>query len=59
VISTLFIPFPLPSDSGTRGRQSTLTLGYLMRDREESGIVATKWYGYEDLVYYVQLWLKK
>jgi hypothetical protein len=30
-----------------------------MRDREESGIVAPKWYGYEDLVYYVQLWLKK
>jgi hypothetical protein len=28
-----------PSDSETRGRLSTLALGYLMGDREESGIL--------------------
>jgi hypothetical protein len=28
-----------PSDSGTRGRLSTLALGYLMGDKEESGIL--------------------
>ncbi|MCI56135.1 hypothetical protein A2U01_0077386, partial [Trifolium medium] len=38
--------------SGTRRRQSTLALGYLMGDRVESGIVAPKWYGYGDLVRY-------
>jgi hypothetical protein len=43
------------SDSGTRRRRSTLTLGYLMGDREESGIVAPKWYGYEALVCYVSI----
>jgi hypothetical protein len=42
-----------PSGSETRGRQSTLALDYLMEDREESGIVAPKWYDYEDLVGYV------
>jgi hypothetical protein len=31
-----------PSDSGTRGRLSTVALGYLMGDRDESGIVAPK-----------------
>jgi hypothetical protein len=31
------------SDSGTRRRRSTLTLVYLMGDREENGIVAPKW----------------
>ena len=31
-------------------KQSTIALGYLMRDREESGIVASKWYGYGNLV---------
>jgi hypothetical protein len=31
-------------------KQSTIALGYLMRDREESGNVAPKWYGYGDLV---------
>ncbi|MCI63504.1 hypothetical protein A2U01_0084761, partial [Trifolium medium] len=30
------------SDNGTRRRQSTLALGYLMGDREKSGIVAPK-----------------
>jgi hypothetical protein len=44
-----------PSDSGTRGRLSTLTLGYLTRDREESDIVAPKWHDYEDLVFYVSI----
>ena len=42
------------SDSGTRRRQSTLALGYLV-DREESEIVAPKWYVYEDLVGYVSI----
>ncbi|MCI60233.1 hypothetical protein A2U01_0081488, partial [Trifolium medium] len=42
--------------SGTRRRQSTLALGYLVRDREESGIVAPKWYGdYGDLVCHVSI----
>ena len=36
---------------GTRGIQTTNnSFGYLMRDREESGIVASKWYGYGNLV---------
>jgi hypothetical protein len=43
------------SNSGTRGRLSTLALGYLMRDREESDIDAPKWYDYEDLVCYVSI----
>ncbi|MCI78658.1 hypothetical protein A2U01_0099929, partial [Trifolium medium] len=30
------------SDSETRGRQSTLALGYLMGDKDESGIVEPK-----------------
>jgi hypothetical protein len=42
-----------PSDSWTRGIQ--LALRYLMVDREENGIVAPKWYDYEDLVYYVSI----
>jgi hypothetical protein len=42
-----------PFDSGTRGIQ--LALGYLMVDREESVIVAPKWYDYEDLVCYVSI----
>ena len=29
---------------------STIALGYLMGDREESGIVASKWYSFGDLV---------
>ncbi|MCI89137.1 hypothetical protein A2U01_0110425, partial [Trifolium medium] len=29
--------------------------GYLMRDREKSGIVAPKWYGCGDLVGYVSI----
>jgi hypothetical protein len=32
-----------------------MALGYLMRGREESGIVAPKWYDYEDLVGYVSI----
>ena len=40
-------------------KHSTMALGYLMRGREESGIVAPKWYDYEDLVVMFQLWLKK
>jgi hypothetical protein len=44
-----------PSDSGTRGRLSTIALGYLIGDREESGIVAPKWYDYEDHVCYVSI----
>ncbi|MCI48597.1 hypothetical protein A2U01_0069840, partial [Trifolium medium] len=43
------------SDSGTRRRQSTLAVGYLMGDREESGIVAPKWYGYRAFVCYVSI----
>jgi hypothetical protein len=38
------------SDSGTRGRETTLALGYLVGDREESRSVAPKGYDYEDLV---------
>ncbi|MCI66463.1 hypothetical protein A2U01_0087721, partial [Trifolium medium] len=38
------------SDSGTKERQSTLALGYLMRDGEESGIVAPKGYDQGALV---------
>ncbi|MCI54279.1 hypothetical protein A2U01_0075528, partial [Trifolium medium] len=38
------------SDSGTRRRQSTLAFGYLMGDREESGIVAPKGDDHGDLV---------
>jgi hypothetical protein len=41
--------------SGTRRRQSTLALSYIMRDREKSDIVAPKWYDYENLVYYVPI----
>ncbi|KAK2428481.1 hypothetical protein QL285_027001 [Trifolium repens] len=48
-----------PSDNGTKGRLSTLTLGYLMGDMEESCIVAPKWYGYGARVLKFQLWLKK
>ena len=40
-------------------KQSTIALGYLMRNREESGIVASKWYGYGNLVGMFRLWLKK
>ena len=36
-------------------KQSTIALGYLMRNREESGIVASKWYGYGNLVGYVSI----
>ena len=36
-------------------KHSTMALGYLMRGREESGIVAPKWYDYEDLVGYVSI----
>ena len=36
-------------------KQSTIALGYLLRGREESGIVAPKWYDYEDLVGYVSI----
>ena len=36
-------------------KHSTMALGYLMRGREESGIVAPKWYDYEDLVDYVSI----
>ena len=36
-------------------KQSTIALGYLMRDREESGIVASKWNGYGNLVGYVSI----
>ncbi|MCI32558.1 hypothetical protein A2U01_0053772, partial [Trifolium medium] len=42
-------------DSGTRGRQSTLALGYLVRDAEKSGIVAPKRYDHGDLVGYVSI----
>jgi hypothetical protein len=31
-------------------KQSTIALGYLMRDREVSGNVASKWYSFGDLV---------
>ncbi|KAK2372836.1 hypothetical protein QL285_073927 [Trifolium repens] len=43
------------SDSETRGGETTLTLGYQQRDREESGSVAPKWYNCEDLVGYVPI----
>ncbi|MCI85407.1 hypothetical protein A2U01_0106686, partial [Trifolium medium] len=36
--------------SGTRRRQSTLALSYLMGDMEESGIVAPNGYDHGDLV---------
>ena len=36
-------------------KHSTIALGYLMGGREESGIVAPKWYDYEDLVGYVSI----
>ena len=36
-------------------KHSTMALGYLMRGREKSGIVAPKWYDYEDLVGYVSI----
>ncbi|PNX58698.1 hypothetical protein L195_g051043 [Trifolium pratense] len=36
--------------SGTKRRRSTLTRGYLIGDREESGIVAPKWCDYGVLV---------
>ncbi|MCI59966.1 hypothetical protein A2U01_0081221, partial [Trifolium medium] len=42
-------------DSGTRRRRSTLALGYLKGDKEESGIVAPKGYGYGDLVCHVSI----
>jgi hypothetical protein len=47
------------SESGTRGRQSTLTFGYLMGNGEESGIVEPNRYYYEHLVGMFQLRLKK
>ncbi|MCI78857.1 hypothetical protein A2U01_0100128, partial [Trifolium medium] len=42
-----------------RRRQSALALGYLVRDREESGIVAPKEYDYGDLVCYVLIVAEK
>ncbi|MCI86747.1 hypothetical protein A2U01_0108028, partial [Trifolium medium] len=39
----------------TRRRQSTLALGYLKGDREESDIVAPKWYTYGAIVCYVSI----
>ena len=36
-------------------KHSTMALGYLMRGREKSGIVAPKWYGYGDLVGFVSI----
>ena len=35
---------------GLEEDKQSIALGYLMRDREESGIVASKWYGYGNLV---------
>ncbi|KAK2397311.1 alpha carbonic anhydrase [Trifolium repens] len=43
------------SDSGTRGGEPTLALGYLAEDREESGSVAPFGYDCEDLVGYVPI----
>jgi 23S rRNA maturation-related 3'-5' exoribonuclease YhaM len=40
-------------------KQPTIALGYLMRDREKSGIVAPKWYDYGDLVGYVSIVAKE
>ncbi|PNX70668.1 hypothetical protein L195_g057624, partial [Trifolium pratense] len=49
------VEFLLHNASGTRRRRSTLALGYQMGDREESCIVAPKWYSYGDLVGYVSI----
>jgi hypothetical protein len=45
--------------SETIRRQSTLTLRYLLKDREDSGIVAPKKYCYEYLVCYVPIEAEK
>ncbi|CAJ2635851.1 unnamed protein product [Trifolium pratense] len=42
-------------ESSNSGRQSTLALGYLIGDREESGIVEPKGDDHEDLVSYVSI----
>ncbi|MCI85514.1 hypothetical protein A2U01_0106793, partial [Trifolium medium] len=48
------------SDSGTRRRRSTLSLGYLKGDREKSGfVVHQRGMTVENLCVMFQLWLKK
>ena len=46
-------------ESSNSGRQSTLALGYLIVDMEESGIVEPKGMTMETLWVMFQLWLKK
>ncbi|MCI95003.1 hypothetical protein A2U01_0116301, partial [Trifolium medium] len=42
-------------ESSNSGRQSTLALGYLIGDREQSGIVGPKGCDHGDLVGYVSI----
>ncbi|PNX64636.1 hypothetical protein L195_g062213, partial [Trifolium pratense] len=46
-------------ESSNSGKQSTLALGYLIGDREESGIVEPEGMTMETLWVMFQLWLKK
>jgi hypothetical protein len=41
--------------SWIRRRQPTLATFYLVRDKQGSGIIAPKWYDYEDLMCYVPI----